>query len=56
MSNPFEIILFIKTIQGKLMLFEILIFVIGINCFILLLRYIDKIRSDPLDYPQDYMG
>jgi hypothetical protein len=56
MSNLFEIIWFIKTVQGKLMLFQILIFVIGMSGFILLLRYIDKIRSDPLDYPQDYMG
>jgi hypothetical protein len=36
--------------------FEILIFVIGVIGLILLFRWVDKIRTNPLDYPQDYMG
>lgn len=38
------------------MLLEILIFVIGMLGLILLFRWVDKVRADPLDYPQDYMG
>jgi hypothetical protein len=38
------------------MLFEILILVIGVIGSILLFRWVDKIRTNPLDYPQDYMG
>jgi hypothetical protein len=38
------------------MLFEILILGIGVIGLILLLRWVDKIRTNPLDYPQDYMG
>jgi hypothetical protein len=38
------------------MLLEILGFVIGLIGLILLFRWVDRVRTDPLDYPQDYMG
>jgi|LakMenE18May11ns_1017448.scaffolds.fasta_scaffold9757527_5 hypothetical protein len=38
------------------MLLEILEFVIGVIGLILLFRWLDEFRTDPLDYPQDYMG
>jgi len=38
------------------MLLEILLFVIGMIGLILFFRWVDNIRTDPLDYPQDYMG
>jgi hypothetical protein len=36
------------------MLFEIFLFVIGVIGLILLFRWVDRVRTDPLDYPQDY--
>jgi hypothetical protein len=36
------------------MLLEILLFVIGMIGLILLFRWVDPVRTDPLDYPQDY--
>jgi hypothetical protein len=36
------------------MLLEILLFVIGMIGLILLFRWVDLVRTDPLDYPQDY--
>ena len=36
------------------MLLEILLFVIGVIGLLLLFRWVDRVRSDPLDYPQDY--
>jgi hypothetical protein len=36
------------------MLLEILLFVIGVIGLILLFSWVDKVRTDPLDYPQDY--
>jgi hypothetical protein len=38
------------------MMTEILIFVIGMIGLISLFRWVDNVRTDPLDYPQDYMG
>ena len=35
---------------------EILGFVIGVIGLLLLFRWVDWGRTDPLDYPQDYMG
>jgi hypothetical protein len=37
-----------------MMLLEILLFVIGVIGLLLLFRWVDRVRSDPLDYPQDY--
>jgi len=36
------------------MLLEILGFVIGVIGLLLLFRWEDRVRTDPLDYPQDY--
>jgi hypothetical protein len=36
------------------MLLEIVEFVIGVIGLILLFRWVDQVRTDHLDYPQDY--
>ena len=38
------------------MLLEIIQFVIGVIGLVLLFRWVDQARTNPLDYPQDYMG